>query len=309
MTQPFQTQNPEIDELFGRYRSAPQSTIFAPLADACRKAGMLEEALDICRKGLIANPGYASGYVVQGKCQYDADMPEKAEASFRRVLELDANNLVALKFIGIILSERGDLGAARACFEHILALDPEDRDIRRRLDEVGDRVRVTDVTITDELPEIPASVRPVQPVPAVPTVPAVRSEEDTGEFEGAPITLGEESGASDEIATITLADIYATQGYTEKARRIYREVLRRQPENEELKRKITALDSRPQEPVPAAGPVSEAPSSSASAAPAQREEEPASPRSTPAPRPSTGSQIDETRSYEQFKRWLRSVSD
>ena len=114
MTQPFKTQHPEIDELFDRYRRAPQSSVFAPLADACRKAGMIEEALDICRKGLAANPRYASGYVVQGKCFYDAEQPEKAEDAFRKVLDLDSANLVALKFIGIILSERGDTGAARA---------------------------------------------------------------------------------------------------------------------------------------------------------------------------------------------------
>ncbi len=307
MTQPFQTQNPEIDELFDRFRRAPHSTVFAPLADACRKAGMLDEALDICRKGLVANPEYASGYVVQGKSMYDAEMPEQAEASFRRVLELDANNLVALKFIGIILSERGDTGAARACFEHILVLDPEDRDIKRRLEEVRpSTTRVTDVTITGELPDVAATFREVPA--AAPSTPSTDVGEEADDFEGAPITLSEDASTTDEIATITLADIYATQGYRDKAMRIYREVLRRQPDNDDLRRKISALESRTEglEPVAPEVPRPSAPAATASAEPPRA---PVSPPSAPTPRPAAGGRIDESRSYEQFKRWLRSVSD
>lgn len=292
MTQPFETQHPEIDELFDRYRRAPHSTIFAPLADACRKAGMIEEALDICRKGLESNPRYASGYVVQGKCLYDADRPAEAEGAFRKVLALDAKNLVALKFIGIILSERGDNGAARACFEHILALDPDDRDIRRRLEEVGDAP--AHPTTARTAPAM--SARMEQPGPPEPAA----GEDD---FEGAPITLGDESGTTDEIATMTLADIYAAQGYTEKALRIYREVSRSQPNNEDLLRKIAAVEARAERmaaPDRAPAPADTAPVREASAVP---------PRPAAPARPAGGNRIDETRSYEQFKRWLRSVSD
>jgi tetratricopeptide (TPR) repeat protein len=319
MTQPFKTQHPEIDDLFDRYRRAPQSTIFAPLADACRKAGMIDEALDICKKGLAANPRYASGYVVQGKCLYDAEKPEDAEAAFRRVLELDGSNLVALKFIGIILSERGDTGAARACFEHILALDPEDRDIRRRLNEVGD-LRRSETPVSHNEPEL----GPAEPVRRGPTVepnagrvpaqdvdtiivhPQPAESLDDEEFEGAPITLGDASESTDdEIATMTLADIYATQGYTDKALRIYREVSRRQPDNQDLLRKIAALESRAER---RAAAEAEAPAAVVQAEPPVREEAPA-PKPAAVAQTAAGNRIDETRSYEQFKRWLRSVSD
>jgi tetratricopeptide (TPR) repeat protein len=313
MTQPFKTQHPEIDELFDRYRRAPQSTVFAPLADACRKAGMIEEALDICRKGLVANTEYASGYVVQGKCLYDAEQPEAAEEAFRKVLELDSANLVALKFIGIILSERGDTGAARACFEHILALDPDDRDIRRRLDEVAvpepatrrvqppvqppvssevSRGRARDEELEEELETLVMRSRPPESV----------DEEER--FEGAPIELGKSPETTDEIATMTLADIYAAQGYTEKALRIYREVHRRQPNNADLSRKIDALEAR-----------AERRAATDAAEVVEKAEAPEPAEAAPAPAPArpahnaAGSQIDEGRSYEQFKRWLRRVSD
>jgi tetratricopeptide (TPR) repeat protein len=290
MSQPFKTHHPELDEMFERFRQAPKSTIFAPLADACRKAGMIEEALEICDQGVAANPEYASGHVVHGKCLYDAEKPEAAEASFRRVLELDGNNLVALKFLGIILAERGDAGAARACFEHILALDPEDRDIRRRLNEVG---------IDAPLRRAPEPAAPVRTVIAPVTPVSDDDHNDNDDFEGAPISLGPASATTEEIATMALADIYASQGYTGKALRIYEEVLRRQPDNADLKRKIAELEKRADE-TPAAVATEPAPAEARKPAP-QAQPAPARPVAPPA--------IDETRSYEQFKRWLKSVSD
>ena len=71
MNDRFRTENPELDALFERYRAAPESHVFAPLADACRKAGMVEEALDIYEKGVRSNPDYTSGHVVRGKCHFD----------------------------------------------------------------------------------------------------------------------------------------------------------------------------------------------------------------------------------------------
>jgi tetratricopeptide (TPR) repeat protein len=314
MTQPTKTAHPELDALFERYRQAPKSHIFAPLADACRKAGMIDEALDLCRKGVAANPGYASGYVVQGKCLYDSGRGEDAEAAFRRVLELDGHNLVALKFIGIIHAERGDPGAARACFEHILALDPDDKDIRRRLEAVEEnsvpvRSTIAAPVVTDE--DLVADMDDDD---------AIELPEIEEDFEGPTITLGGDAAETDDdIATTTLADIYASQGYREKALRIYREVARRQPGNEDVRHKIATLEGgdviepvatetptvelvSPPTPEPEATPIAAAPERTPVASPAE----------TPAPRAeadSRTSRIDETRSYEQFKRWLRSVSD
>ena len=293
---------PELDELFDRYRLAPDSTVFAPLADACRKAGMVEEALLVCARGVKAHPRYASGHVVHGKCYFDASRTEDAEASFRRVLELDDRNLVALKYLGIIRAELGDAAGARRFFEEILTLDPEDRDIRRRLQQLGESAEPAEPT------------RTAQPAAAVEErVHELRDVADD-EFEGEPITLRDASVTSAEIATLTLADIYASQGHPAKALRIYREVLRQQPNNVELRRKIDALaGAAPADAVPAADVESLLPpipdDGPRKAEPADTDDDRAAARRAAAlPAPPNGSQIDESRSYEQFKRWLRAMS-
>lgn len=321
----IRTHNREIDELFERYRRAPGSHVFAPLADAYRKLGLLEEALDICARGLSANPRYASGCVVQGKCQYDAGRADRAEESFRRVLEIDPHNLVALRYLGIIRAACGDPDGARGFFEHILTLDPGDKDIQHRLEAIRENRQVPPSTLVDEIENVllqPArgsapSVAPAAPATddievggsdAVMELPEVRED-----FEGSPILLGDESVTTDYIATVTLADIFAAQGYAAKAIRIYQDVLRRQPDNVDVKRKMAALeagapialgdDSSPRsiEPLATRSP------DPASPAPATPPVAPAAPLPTQGAGPPAA--IDEGRSYEQFKRWLRTVSD
>lgn len=312
-----QTDNPELDELFERYKAAPKSQLFAPLADACRKAGMLEEALEICARGVGEHPRYASGYVVQGKCLYDARRTADAQAAFARVLALDPKNLVALKYLGILHAERGDNARAREYFEHILALDPDNRDIRSRIEDVViENIRTPQASVrADDTMKI--DVAAVHEMLAqenveddvVAELPDLQDES----FEGEPITLRDESVTSDEIATMTLADIYATQGYNSRALKIYREVQKRQPDNRTLAMKIDALEKEVKASIEAARSAVPAETVAAPVTPAPPEEksvarryEPAPP-SRPAPAPAQGSPINQTQSYEQFKRWLKAT--
>lgn len=315
MTERFQTEHRDLDDLFARYKAAPGSHIFAPLADACRKAGMLEEALDICTRGVRDNPRYASGYVVQGKCLYDSGRAQDARVAFDRVLELDPKNLVALKFLGILCAETGDFEHAREYFEHILVLDPDNREIRSRIEDVD----VASVLSPPSGIHGSALPTPVVEAPAMPESEPVEelTDVDDESFVGEPITLRDETVTSDEIATMTLADIYASQGYTSRALKIYREVLKRQPDNHELASKIEMLkkeaaagiEAEPAHVVTAEGePDARIP---ALPAPVHEPLHETAPLSSSGPAhvvPPTGQAINQSQSYEQFKRWLKASS-
>ncbi len=270
--QKFTTNNPELDSLFERYRSAPESSVFAPLADACRKAGMLEEAIEICNKGLKANPRYTSGYVVQGKCYFDANDISKASRTFSRVLELDPNNLVALRYLGTISVGEGNAAAAREHFQQILNLDPGDKAIISLLEDLDERPfastsaqhgpdrrrrdrRQSDTLtvegISGEFSDIDLSADDAgtahadHDVDDVDESPLELRQIRDEDFVGKSIHLGSSDAVtSDELATLTLADIYAAQGYATKARRIYEEVLKRQPNNPDALRKLDALSNQ-----------------------------------------------------------------
>lgn len=219
MKETLDVSNHDLDELFEKYRTSPDSYVFVVLADACRKIGRVEEALEICDAGIKRHPKYASGHVVRGKCLYDLDRLAEAEESFEDVLGIDANNLVALKFLGMIEARAGRYEAARRHLKHILRLDPENREIKKAILDI------------DEQEQLERGATPERASDADGDEPELELDEAATDSD------------ADELATTTLADIFAQQGYTEKALKIYREVLAKEPGNLAIQRKIAALTS------------------------------------------------------------------
>ncbi len=194
----------DLQNLIERYNRARDSRLFAPLADAYRKNGDIDKAIEILEGGLEKMPQYASAHVILAKCYYDKGATERAKAEFRRVLELDAENLVALKFMGDILLAEDKRREAADCYRKILAIDPSNADVARALKEMEASFVVKEIDLADDK--------------------KTRDERPR------------------ELATMTLAGIYAAQGYYNKALRIYHDVLDREPGNTEAKEMVAKLE-------------------------------------------------------------------
>lgn len=251
----------ELDELFERFRQSPGSYVFVPLADACRKMRRLDEALEICENGVQRHPDYPSGHVVKGKCLFDKGERGAARETFERVLVLDENNLVALKYLGMIEADEGHLAIAQRHFRQILALDPDNKEIKTILHIVEEHRRPEETPessppdVMDGVDEILGGRGAEGNVVAPEDEPAVDLAADGGVVggDGWAKLLTDELETSDELASVTLAEIFASQGYKSKAEKIYREVLRRQPESEEVRRRLCDLTSGDPEPGPVTG--------------------------------------------------------
>jgi len=61
----------EIEKLERRYAENPDGRYFAPLADAYRKAGQVDRALELVRAGLEKHADYLSAHIVLGRCLLD----------------------------------------------------------------------------------------------------------------------------------------------------------------------------------------------------------------------------------------------
>jgi tetratricopeptide (TPR) repeat protein len=249
-----------LEELFERFRQSPEGYAFVPLADACRKMGRLEEALEICNSGVKRHPAYASGHVVRGKCLYDGGNRNGAREAFYRVLLLDENNLVALKYLGTIEADDGNFDEADKHLERILSFDPENKEIRSILRLVEEQAQIERVTeepaaTMEAVDEILAGAAPTyspedenddddELAPAL-SIEAdlVVETRDAAPGESAPGSASalEDVETSDELASVTLADIFAEQGYKSKAAKIYREVLRKQPANDAVRARLVEL--------------------------------------------------------------------
>jgi tetratricopeptide (TPR) repeat protein len=123
----------EIEKLEARYRENPRQW-FAALADSYRKAGHLELALDVVRAGLEERPNYVSGHIVLGRCLLDQKNDQEATQAFLRVLELDAENVIALRALADISQRAGDRAGTRRWLTRLLEVDPMNDEAKRELE-------------------------------------------------------------------------------------------------------------------------------------------------------------------------------
>jgi tetratricopeptide (TPR) repeat protein len=244
----------ELDELFERYRQAPGSYVFVPLADACRKMGRIEEALEICENGIRRHPGYPSGHVVKGKCLYDRGDRDAARGTFETVLVLDEDNLVALKYLGMIEADEGHLETAARHLQQILSLDPENKEIKsilhlveeqEQIERSGEVLSADDMDVIEEILGETASEPSEDPIRRDELETAVSLEPNPRAGGGDAKAGSDEIETSDELASVTLADIFASQGYTSKAEKIYRELLRKEPGNDVVRTRLRELLGEP----------------------------------------------------------------
>jgi tetratricopeptide (TPR) repeat protein len=139
----------EIEKLEQRYRENPQQW-FAALADSYRKAGSLDLAIDVVKAGLEQRPNYVSGHIVHGRCLVDQHNDPEAQRVFERVLELDAENVIAIKALAEIGERTGQVEAARRWVNRLLEVDPANEEAQQIIARLGEVAGAAPVAATGE---------------------------------------------------------------------------------------------------------------------------------------------------------------
>jgi cytochrome c-type biogenesis protein CcmH/NrfG len=116
--------NSEIEKLERRWKDNPMGTGFAPYAEALRKQGEVDLAREVLRQGLENHPDHIPGNIVLGRCCLDLVEDGPAETAFRHVLDLDVENVIALKALAEITERQGRLGEAVDWLTRLVASDP-----------------------------------------------------------------------------------------------------------------------------------------------------------------------------------------
>lgn len=257
------TPEEEVRRLERHYSVNPEGLVFARLADAYRRSGRLERSLELLREGLERHPDYTTGHLIEGRALREAGRPEEAAASFRRVLQLDAGNLVALRSLAELAAERGDMDEAHRWTDRLeqadpfTSFDPADAAARARERDTpppgdagpGDAPGETGPP-EDDLPE--AGQEPGQG-DASTTLPgeeglaseiAAMADEQwwSSATEDTPVDEGE--GDDSDVSTETMAHLYAQQGLYEEAAEVYRRLLERRPDDDRLRRRLDEMTRR-----------------------------------------------------------------
>jgi len=164
----------EIEKLEARFRENPKGRNFAPLADAYRKAGLIDNAIGLCQTGLEHHPDYVSGHIVLGRCLVDKKDDAQAEDVFRRVLDLDPENILALKVLAEIAERTERFDQAMDWLNRLLLADPMNGEAADGLSRVRGKAAVSPTKPTPVIPK--PDVAPA-PEPAAEPVIQVEHEE------------------------------------------------------------------------------------------------------------------------------------
>lgn len=242
----------------------PQSYCFAPLAELYRKLGLVDDAINVAKRGCEIHPEYVGGYLALGRACFDKGLKTEARTAFERVVRVTPDNLLAQKLLSQIYIEDGNAAAAMNALRVILSLNPGDLESQVMLDSltrtsesvaepaqelatmsveeelrvgaadvavepVADEALLEDAEIIEELTE--EELAEEEPPATVPYTVLAVSEQ--------PEAVHEE--AKDPLTTVTLAELYVSQGFLKRALTIYRELVEADPDNLELKQRMVDL--------------------------------------------------------------------
>lgn len=180
--------NSEIEKLERRWKENPKGTVFAPYAEVLRKHGDHELAREVLRQGLELHPDHIPGNIVLGRCCLDLREDGPAEAAFTHVLDLDQENVIALKALADITERQGRLMEARNWLARLMSVDPSNDEARDQLERVDSAREAAAAVMTAPLAAAPRAeaTETVEIIARPPEREAAAVEVSSGSVEEAP---------------------------------------------------------------------------------------------------------------------------
>ena len=262
--------SPLLVKYLRAYEQNPKSRVFAPLAEVYRKLGMKEKAFDILKRGIKNHPAYPMGYLGLAFYYNDVGNNELAYSTLRPFVEGNRDNIRLQKLFGCVCQELGYFVEALETFKFLLFINPKDKGIADKVKELekdgsqqvisekggGEEIPVDDLSLfndhnssewvqkdltrpleknnkeTEKLEEKTISRSKDDYIPfdeETPTVEDLRSDVEDKELAG-------------PVVTLTLVDLYCSQGYFNKAREVLDKIKALNPRDESVIKKYTELD-------------------------------------------------------------------
>jgi tetratricopeptide (TPR) repeat protein len=213
-------ENPVFLRYYERWQADQTSVVFAPLAEILRNHGMIDDAINIVEEGLKHHPDLVSGRIVLARAYLSRGKFEESRAQAFMILGLMPNHSEARAILQEIVETEGITRAKPV----VITVTPEE--LHKVTQIRPDPIRESKFDIFEDEP---TEDMPITEVPV--TVDELEFLEEYGE------------GPSDHEAwhTVTMAKILASQGHFSRARKIFRKILEREPNNEEAKVELGRL--------------------------------------------------------------------
>lgn len=162
----------EIAKYLAMLQADPASKAFAPLAEAYRKQGKLQEAVNLCKQGLAKNPDYSGAQVLLAQLYADLKQFAPAENELLALLRRTPNHLLAHQILLRIYAHTGRHQHAGTIAQRLLKLQPNEPMATTYLQQAKAAKPAT-------------TAAAVTAAPPVPTVTMAKLYEDQGHLEKA----------------------------------------------------------------------------------------------------------------------------
>ena len=111
----------------------PESRVFAPLSEAYRKMGLLDQAIEVSRKGVGFHPNFASGRVALARALMEKESFTESIEHLKEATKLSPENLLAHKLLAKVLIQNRQPAEALKAYKMALFLNPTDSELQRNV--------------------------------------------------------------------------------------------------------------------------------------------------------------------------------
>jgi tetratricopeptide (TPR) repeat protein len=128
--------SPLLYDYLRKYQEDPTSRVFAPLAEAYRKAGMMNEAIEIAREGLRIHPNFLGGRVALARALFDKKLYTEVIDELAPIIQDAPDNLVAQRLLAESYLIQGRVTEALDCYKMLLYFNPHDPETSKLVKEL-----------------------------------------------------------------------------------------------------------------------------------------------------------------------------
>lgn len=156
--------HPMIYRYLKKYQDDPASRIFAPLAESYRKAGLVDEAIEVAREGLKVHPHFAGGRVALARALFDKKLYQEVIDELSPIVQDIPDNLVAQRLLAESFLILGRIVEALGHYKMLLFFAPHDPDTAKIVQELESQAyeKGTLVLRNDPAPLPEFDIKPLQ---------------------------------------------------------------------------------------------------------------------------------------------------
>ena len=203
--------------------------------DELRRTGRHKEAIAACLEGLVHHPNLDAVRITLGRAYLESGQIEMARDTLQEVFARLPEHHLAGKLLAEAQNRLGDHLAAASTCRDLLRHYPRDRDLEALLKSATEAPPA-------EPPAASAAAAPTPSPAATTSDPSLEYLPEDLDPAALPAPRSSAVSGHDALQTNTLAELYVRQGLTGKALEVYRGMLRVDPGNEALKRRVEEME-------------------------------------------------------------------